>query len=262
MQLKDKVFVVTGAGNGMGRQVALGLLSQGARVALVDLSPSALEETLQLAPAGARASTHVVNVSDSDAVSALPDLVIAAHGTVDGLVNVAGTIHRFAPVTELDSNECQRIINVNLWGTVNMCMAFLPVLRQRPVASLVNISSLSALIPFAGQTFYGATKAAVKQFSEGLYQELSGSNIAVTTVFPGNISTNISANSGVKMIDAGGRKVRATGPEAAGSQIVEAIKKGSFRAVIGADARILDALVRLSPKRATDIIARQMKSVL
>jgi short-subunit dehydrogenase len=263
MQIKDKVFVVTGAGNGIGREVALGLLSEGAHVALVDLNAQSLEESRQLAGgAGGRASLHVLNVSDSDAVTALPGVVTAAHGTVDGVINVAGIIHRFVPVTDLSGDELERIINVNLWGTVNMCLAFLGVLRERPEASLVNVSSLSALIPFAGQTFYGATKAAVKQFSEGLYQELSDTNVAVTTVFPGNISTNLSGNSGVKMIDAGGRKVRATTPEHAGRKILDGVRQGSFRVVVGSDARLLDTLTRLSPKRATDIIARQMKSVL
>lgn len=262
MQIQDKVFVVTGGGNGIGRQVALELLSQGARVALVDLNEEGLNQTSQLAAAGARVSTHVGNVADLEAVNALPQQVKDHHGSVDGVINVAGIIHRFAPVSELPRDQMERIVNVNWWGTVNMCLAFLPDLRTRPEACLVNISSLSALVPFAGQNFYGATKGAVKQFSEGLYEELIDTKIAVTTVFPGNISTNISRNSGVKMIDAGGRKVRATTPEVTGRKIVGAVKKGSFRVVIGSDARILDVLSRFSPAIATSIVAKQMKSVL
>lgn len=262
MQIKDKVFVVTGGGNGIGRQVALGLLSQGARVALVDLNEDGLNQTRALAGAGSNVSTHIVNVGDVDSVNALPEQVKAHHGSVDGVINVAGIIHRFAPVTELSRDQLERIVNVNMWGTVNMCLAFLPSLRARPEACLVNISSLSALVPFAGQNFYGATKGAIKQFSEGLYEELIDTNVAVTTVFPGNISTNISGNSGVKMLDVGSRKVRATTPELAGSKIVDAVKKGSFRLVIGSDAKLLDALSRFSPAMATNIVAKQMKSVL
>src|SRR5690606_20871885 len=115
--------------------------------------------------------------------------VAAAHGHVDGLINVAGVIHRFAPVAELERDEIERIVRVNFWGTVDMCLAFLPALRQRPEAALVNVSSLSGLLPFAGQTVYSATKGAVKQFSEGLYQELRDTTVTVTTVLPGNIST-------------------------------------------------------------------------
>lgn len=263
MELTDKVFVVTGGGNGMGRQIALNLVARGSRVAAADLSADGLAETVALAgDAAGRISTHILNVADREAVDALPEQVIAAHGQIDGVVNIAGIIQRFVPVTELSREELERVMNVNFWGTVNMCTAFLPSLRERPEASLVNMSSLSAIIPFAGQTFYGATKGAVKQYSEGLYQELIDTKVAVTTIFPGNISTNISANSGVKMIDAGGRKVRATTPEAAGAQIVDGIEKGKFRVLVGGDARLLDRLVRLSPKWATELIARQMKSVM
>jgi short-subunit dehydrogenase len=124
------------------------------------------------------------------------------------------------------------------------------------------MSSLSALVAFAGQNFYGATKGAVKQFSEGLYEELIDTNVAVTTVFPGNISTNISGNSGVAMIDAGGRKVRATTPERTARDIVDAIEKGKFRAIIGSDAKLLDVLSRVAPALAARIVAKQMKAVL
>jgi short-subunit dehydrogenase len=124
------------------------------------------------------------------------------------------------------------------------------------------MSSLSALIPFASQTFYGASKGAVKQFSEGLYAELLDTNVHVVTLFPGNISTNLTGNSGVRMIDAGGRKVRSTTPEVAGKKIVDGIASDSFRVVIGTDARLLDALTRVSAKCTTRFVAKQMKSVL
>lgn len=263
MQITDKVFVVTGAGNGMGREVTLQLIARGARVAAVDLNEAGLAETMRLArvPNGA-ISTHVVNVTDRDAVDELPQQVIDAHGQVDGLVNIAGIIHRFVPFTELTAEEAERIMQVNFWGTVNMSRTFLPILRTRPVAALSNMSSLSALIPFAGQTFYGASKGAVKQFSEGLYAELNGTNVEVTTIFPGNISTNLTGNSGVAMIDAKGQKVRSTTPAIAGRQIVDGIKKGRFRVVIGSDARLLNLLSRLSARRTTDLVAQKMRSVL
>lgn len=263
MQVDGKVFVVTGGGNGIGRQVALGLLQKGAAVAAVDLDARALEETAFLAgDASGQLSTHSVNVTDRDAVKDLVADVKAVHGEIDGLVNVAGIIQRFVPVTDLSYEELERIMRVNLWGTVNMCRTFLPLLRQRPTAAIVNISSLSALIPFAGQTFYGASKAAVKQFSEGLYQELRGTNIAVTTVFPGQVSTDISRNSGVAALDSKGRKAPVTTPESTAAQIIQGVEKGSFRVLIGADARMLYAALRISSRRATDFIGAQMKSVL
>ncbi|BBY18265.1 SDR family NAD(P)-dependent oxidoreductase [Mycolicibacterium litorale] len=263
MRIAGKVFVVTGGGNGMGRQVVLGLARRGARVAAVDLDEQGLADTQRLADGpGGTLSTHTVNVTDRTAVAVLHDQVISVHGQVDGVVNIAGIIHRFAPFTDLAGDELDRIIDVNFWGTVNMCRAFLPSLLQRPEANLTNMSSLSALIPFAGQTFYGASKGAVKQFSEGLYAELCDTNVRVVTVFPGNISTNLTGNSGVEMLDAGGRKVRSTTPEVAGEKIVNGIARDSFRVVVGTDARLLDTLTRFSAKRTTRLVAKQMKSVL
>ncbi|MFI8778136.1 SDR family NAD(P)-dependent oxidoreductase [Brachybacterium paraconglomeratum] len=262
MQIRNKVFIVTGGGNGIGRHVTFQLLARGARVAAVDLSEDALDETRTLARAGESLSTHVLNVADDSAVQQLPAAVQLVHGQIDGVVNVAGIIHRFAPLAELSRAELERIVDVNFWGTVNTTLAVLPILRERPTASIVNISSLSGLLAFAGQGFYGATKAAVKQFSEALFEELIDTGVTVTTVFPGNISTNISGNSGVTMIDAGGRKVRSTTPEQTAQQIVEGIEKDSFRVLVGSDARLLDLLSRLAPKRAAMLIAKQMKSVM
>jgi NAD(P)-dependent dehydrogenase (short-subunit alcohol dehydrogenase family) len=262
MELKNKVFVVTGGGNGMGREVALQLLARGARVAAVDLNREGLEETARLAGSGASISVHTADVTSLDAVAELPSAVIAEHGEVDALVNIAGIIHRFVPFLELTPEEAHRVLNVNFWGTVNTSRAFLPHLMERPSAALVNMSSLAALVPFAGQTFYGASKGAVKQFSEGLYAELQDTNVAVSTIFPGNISTNLTGNSGVAMIDAGDRKVRATTPTDAGQQIVDGIEKGSFRILVGGDARMLSRLARIAAGATTRFVANQMKSVM
>ncbi|TFV57858.1 SDR family NAD(P)-dependent oxidoreductase [Mycobacterium sp. PS03-16] len=261
MHIADKVFVVTGAGNGMGRQVALELARRGAAVAAADLDEAGLSRTAELA-GSAPLSTHVLNVTDLEAVAALPDQLLDVHGQIDGLVNIAGIIHRFAPFTELSAADTDRIIAVNFIGTVSMCRAFLPTLLARPEANLTNMSSLSALLPFASQTLYSASKGAVKQFSEGLYAELCDTNVHVMTVFPGNIATNLTGNSGVAMLDAGDRKVRSTPPEVAGRKIVDGIANDCFRMLIGTDAHVLDALARISPQRATRFVAKQIKSVL
>lgn len=262
MQLEGKVFAVTGAGNGMGREVALELVRKGARVAAIDLSDEALVRTTALTIDPQRVSVHRGDVTDAAGAATLLEAVIQAHGHVDGLVNIAGIIHRFAPSTELTPEEQQRVFAVNFWGTVNMCTAFLPALRARREASVTNMSSLAALVAFAGQTLYGASKGAVKQYSEGLYQELRGERVQVSTIYPGNISTEISKNSGVAMIDSGGRKVRATTPRDAGVAIVAGIERGRFRILVGNDAKLLDRLVRVAPRWTTNLIARQMASVL
>lgn len=267
MQIADRVFVVTGAGNGIGREVVLGLLRGGGRVAAVDLSDPGLAETARLAagPEG-RLTTHVLDITDRAAVERLPDQVVAAHGQVDGLINVAGIVQRFARVHELSFAEIERVLAVNFWGVVNLSKVFLPALLDRPEASLVNVSSMGALVPVPGQGAYGASKAAVKLLTEGLYAELRGTSVAVTVVFPGGVGTDILANSGVGMpgrdAQSSGTGAKLTSPADAGRQICEAVGKGSYRVRIGGDARLLDRLSRLMPQRATTLVADRMKALL
>ncbi len=266
MQIADKVFVVTGGGNGIGREVVLELARRGSRVAAVDLNPDSLAETLRLAAAPeGRITAHVLSVSDRVAVEALPDQVIAAHGQVDGLLSIAGIIQRFVHVEELSLEEVERVMAVNFWGTLYVDMAFLPLLEQRPQAALLNVSSMGGLVPVPGQGAYGASKGAVKLLTECLYAELRGTNVAVTVVFPGAVGTNITGNSGVDVpiaTMAGGKAPKVTAPDVAARQIVDAVANGTFRVVIGSDARMLDRLSRLSPTRAITTVADQMKKML
>lgn len=268
MQITDKVFVVTGGGNGIGREVVVALLARGARVAALDLSETGLAETAELAAApDGRLSTHVVNIADRDAVLALPATIVEAHGQVDGVLNVAGIIQKFVKVADLEFADMERVMNVNFWGTVNVVKAFLPLLQERPEAALVNVSSMGALAPVPGQAVYGASKAAVKLLTEALYAELRGTRVAVTIVFPGAIGTNISVNSGVATPEAAASQassstMKTTAPADAGRRIVEALEKGSYRLRIGSDAVMLDRLSRFSPRRATEMIADRMKSLL
>jgi NAD(P)-dependent dehydrogenase (short-subunit alcohol dehydrogenase family) len=265
MELKDKVLVVTGGGNGIGREVVLGLLARGAHVAAVDFSEAGLAETKHLAGAAAGLSTHRLDVTDRQAVLALPDAVIRAHGQVDGLLNVAGIIQPFVTVEKLEFADIEKVMNVNFWGVVNTIKAFLPHLLARPDAALLNVSSMGGFLPVPGQAAYGASKAAVKLLTEALYAELRATSVAVTVVFPGAVGTNITANSGVAMPQlkaSAGRAPKTTSAVEAGRQVIEGLERGSFRVCIGSDARLMDRLARLSPKRATILIANQMKALL
>jgi NAD(P)-dependent dehydrogenase (short-subunit alcohol dehydrogenase family) len=268
MQIQNKVFVVTGGGNGMGREVVLGLIKRGARVAAVDLNQAGLDETVALAaaPEGSL-TTHAVNVSDRAAVLALPAAVKKAHGQVDGLFNVAGIIQPFVKIGELDFDVIERVMNVNFWGVVNMSKAFLPDLLARPEAGLLNVSSMGGFLPVPGQAAYGASKAAVKLFTEALFAESQGTSLAVTVVFPGGVATNITGNSGVdtskmEAAMAGAKLPKTVSPADAGRQIIEGMEKGSFRVLIGDDAKFMDRYARFSPRRATLLIASQMKKLL
>lgn len=269
MQISGRVFVVTGAGSGMGRQIALQLLQRWGRVAAVDLSAERLEQTRQLAGADAdRMSVHTVNVTDRDAVGRLPEQIMQAQGQIDALLNVAGIIQRFARFTDVDRSEVDRVLSVNFFGVVNTVHAFLPVLLTRPEAVLLNVSSMGSFIPVPGQTIYGASKAAVKLFTEGLHAELRDSQVHVTTVFPGAVATSITENSGVDAPAVAGANENAANPKmlsaAAAAHIIieKGVVKNRYRVLVGRDATFMDAFTRLLPERAMIMIADQMSTLL
>ncbi len=268
MKVNNKVIVVTGAGSGMGRALVLALLKRGARVAAADLNEATLNETVELAgPQWDKVSRHVVNVSDRAAVEALPAAVIAAHGAVDGLINNAGIIQPFVRLNELQYDAIDRVLNVNLYGVIYMTKAFLPHLLTRPAAHIVNVSSMGGFFPVPGQSLYGASKAGVKLLTEGLFSELTETNVRVTVVFPGAIATNISQNSGVVIAapaaaDDAAQSFPTTSAEDAAQIILNGIENDAFQVYIGNDAKMMNWLYRLSPKRATRFMYNRMKQLL
>jgi short-subunit dehydrogenase len=261
MKTRGKVIVVTGAGNGMGRELALELIRRGASVAAVDLSEERLRETASLAGSSALAP-FTVNVTDRAAVEALPRAVAERFGAVDGVINCAGIIQPFVKLRELDYAAIDRVFDVNWHGTLYMTKAFLPALIARPEAHIVNISSMGGFLPVPGQTIYGASKAAVKLLTEGLSSELTGTNVHVTVVFPGGIATNIVANSGVQANFGNEGKYKLLAPDQAARSILDGMERNQFRVVVGNDAKLLDVLYRLSPRRAAAFIARQMRGII
>ncbi|MEW6504961.1 MAG: SDR family NAD(P)-dependent oxidoreductase [Chloroflexota bacterium] len=268
MQANGKVMVVTGGGNGIGRELVLLLLAKGARVAAVDINPAALEETLHLAgDRSERLSTHVADITNREMVAALPAQVMEIHGVVDGLINNAGIIQPFVRVKDLDYAAIQRVLNVNLFGTIFMTKEFLPHLLARPEAHIVNVSSMGGFLPVPGQTIYGAAKAGVKLFTEGLYSELLNTNVRVTVIFPGAIGTNIAANSGVSIaspaqVEEQRSRIKPLPPAEAARRIVEGMEQNRYRVLVGSDARFMDLIYRLSPQWAAKTIFKQMQNLL
>lgn len=267
MKVTNKVVVVTGAGSGMGRALVLALVGRGARVAAVDLNENSLKETVELAAQHRDSiSVHIANVTDRQAVEALPAAVIKAHGAVDGLINNAGIIQPFVRFNDLPYDAIERVLNVNLYGVIYMTKSFLPHLRQRPAAHIVNVSSMGGFFPVPGQTLYGASKAGVKLLTEGLYSELMETNVRVTVVFPGAIATNITQNSGVAIPSAGSsassQSFPTTSAQDAAETILNGIERDQFQVYIGNDAKLMNFLYRLSPKRATRFMYDRMKALL
>ncbi len=254
--MTGRVAVVTGAGGGIGREIAVGLARRGVHVAASDVRPGPAEETARLVRAlGVDASAHVVDVSDPEAVAALPDAVLAAHGACHVLVNNAGVTS--AGSFEKETLEDIRwIVDINLWGVVHGCHAFLPVLRRQDEAHIVNMASMVGLLGLPHNAVYALTKGAVRSFSEALRGELVGTAIGLTTVFPGAHRTGITETargSQRALLAEMGRSRLAPAlmrsPTKLAEQVVRAVEKDRARVVGGIDARALDAWARLAPGR-------------
>jgi short-subunit dehydrogenase len=262
MKISNKVIVITGAGSGMGRELAIQLVKKEAKIALVDINEEALKETAELC-GNASTSIHVLSVADQSAVNALPEQIMAAHGQVDALINNAGIIQPFIDVNDLDFEVINRVMDINFMGTVFMTKAFLPHLLKRPDAHIANVASMGGFIPFPGQTIYSASKAAMKTFTEGLYGELKETNVGVTIILPGAVNTNIMSNSGLvtKEEEAKSKEhngMKALAADKAAAIMIKAIEGNQFRVLVGSDARFLDFLYRLAPRFAVNFIVKQM----
>ncbi|XOV94338.1 MAG: SDR family NAD(P)-dependent oxidoreductase [Bacteroidota bacterium] len=266
MLVKDKVFVITGAGSGIGQEMTVQLVEKGAKVAMVDIHEKGMKETA--ARAGeSNVSIHVLDISDVTAVEKLPAEIIKEHGHVDGLINNAGIIQPFVDVKYLTYEQINRVININFFGVLYMTKAFLPYLTERPEAHIVNISSMGGFIPFPGQTLYSASKAAEKIFTEGLYGELKKTNVHVTVVLPGAMDTHIMSNSGLETAEEEAeakktQKMKALSAPEAAAIIIHGIEKNKFRVLVGGDAKFLDFLYRISPRRAVDFIVKKMSGMV
>mgnify|MGYP000373089890 CR=1 FL=1 len=264
MRIAGKVFLLTGAGSGMGREMAHQLIAKGAKVAGLDIHLPQLLETKQICSADETNFLPLeVDISDRAAVLVLPDLVIKHFGQVDGVINNAGIIQPFVKVNDLSFEAIERVMQVNFFGSVAVVKAFLPHLLARPEAHIVNISSMGGFLPVPGQSIYGASKAAIKLFSEGLYAELKETAVRVSVVFPGAIATNITANSGISVPSSSGSSGMTALPATDAARIIlDGMENNQFHVFVGSDSKFMDILCRIAPEFATNFIRKKMKALL
>jgi short-subunit dehydrogenase len=261
MKVLNKVIVVTGAGGGIGRELVGQLLEKGAKVAAI-LHKSGLEEIKSLgAVYGDKISTHRADLANRDDVEKLPEEIIAVHGCIDGIINNAGIIQPFHSVNDLEYEQIQRVMDVNFYGTLYMCKSFLPHLLSRPEAHFVNVSSMGGFLPVPLQSIYCASKAAVKMFTEGLNLELRNTNVGVTVAMPGGVDTNLVRNSGISTEGVESHSYKMLSPEKAAAIIIKGMETKKYQVLAGNDAKIMDFLYRINPKKATDIIAKKIKTL-
>lgn len=252
----DGVAVITGAGKGIGAALAHGLAARRCHLALIDNDAEALARVVTSArQTGVTVSSHQLDIANAEALAVLPQEVLAHHRRVNMLINNAG-VALMGSFAELPIEDMEWLFAVNFWGTVRMCHAFLGALRREPVAQIVNLSSVFGIIAPAGQTAYGASKFAVRGFSDALREELRETGIGVSVVHPGGVKTTIAASARVassiapqdraERVAAFDRLARTTTVQAA-ARIIEGIDRRKTRILIGSDARQFDWLQRLFP---------------
>ena len=263
MKITNKVIIVTGGGNGLGRELVLQLLECNCKVVAVDINEKALNETYALS--GKHCKSLMLSLTDitkSKAIDEMVHQVQLRFGQIDGIINNAGIIQPFRRVKDLDSAVIERVFNINFMGTLNLIKTILPLFYNRPEAHIVNISSMGGFLPVPGQAIYGASKAAVKILSEALRAELANTHIGVTTVFPGALYTNIKANSGLQADAGAGTEGHAASaafsPRKAAKMIVHAIEQNRSQLYIGKDAESMSLLYRIHPGMATKIIGNKV----
>jgi NAD(P)-dependent dehydrogenase (short-subunit alcohol dehydrogenase family) len=269
MKLKDRVAVITGAGGGIGRAMAMSLARRGCHLALADIDAAGLAKTADDALAlGVRATRHTLDVTNREAVAALPALVIAEHGRVDVLINNAGVAlgGSFEQISEVDFDW---LMEINFHAVVRMTRAFMPALRASDEARIVNVSSIYGVISPPGQCAYSASKFAVRGFSNALRHELVGSNIGVTVAHPGGVATSIARSARVSAAIpaelvrervARADKMLRMPPAEAGEIIVRAVEQGRERVLVGNDAKFAALLERLSPVHYWRLLGRLIPS--
>ncbi|HHI88735.1 MAG TPA: SDR family oxidoreductase, partial [Hellea balneolensis] len=199
---RGKICVVTGAASGIGRALALALHKAGAILAISDIDGEGLAKTAERL-GGTSANTLLVDtldIANADEIERYGPHVKASLGPADYLFNVAG-LTRIGNFDDSPLGAMEKVIDVNFWGAVRMCKAFLPQLKATK-GGIVNVASLFSLIGVGGQTHYCASKFALRGFSESLVQELADFGVGVSVVCPGAVDTNITRNAEIDALPA------------------------------------------------------------
>jgi NADP-dependent 3-hydroxy acid dehydrogenase YdfG len=250
-----KVAVVTGAGSGIGRALAIELARSGARLAISDVDTDGLAGTEErLMAIGAPVKTDRLDVTEREAVLAYADAVNDHFGKVNQIYNNAG-IAFTGDIEVSQFKDIERVMDVDYWGVVNGTKAFLPHLIASGDGHVINVSSVFGLFSVPGQAAYNSAKFAVRGFTEALRQEMivAGHPVKVTTIHPGGIKTNIVRNmSAVEGIDKEDlvqtfdKRLASTSPQKAARIILDGVRKNKARVLVGPDAKVLDIMVRLT----------------
>lgn len=252
---EGRVAVVTGAGSGIGRALALALADRGASLALCDIDAAGLAETTRRVEAlGSAVRSDTVDVTSSPEVAGYADAVADHFGRVDQLYNNAG-IGMTSDIDTTPVEATRRVMETNFWGVVHGTTSFLPHLRASGEGHVVNISSLYGLMAVPSKSAYVAAKFAVRGYTEALRTEmlLSDQPVRVTCVHPGGVRTNVARNGIVgagydanRIVELFETKLARTTPERAAAVILKGVAANRARVIVGVDAKLMDLFVRLT----------------
>jgi NADP-dependent 3-hydroxy acid dehydrogenase YdfG len=256
--LEGKVVVITGAGSGIGRALAVECAKRGALLALADWNEDGLKETQALA--GAKKSiVRKLDVRSEEGFNAFARDVEKELGGANVIVNNAG-VSLSDTIGSMKRSDFEWLIDINFWGVVRGTEAFLPQLMAKDDAHVVNISSVFGLISVPSQSAYNASKFAVRGYTESLRQELeeAGAPVHVTCVHPGGVKTNIVRNgrhvknqhgqaTDMETLSRSFDTMAKTTPAQAADIILAGILSNSPRVLVGRDAQVIDLVQRIFP---------------
>lgn len=269
---KNKVAAITGAGSGMGQQLAILLAKAGCHLSISDVNEKGLADTVELVKSyNVRVTSKKVNVAKVEEIRAWAEETVQNHGSVNMIFNNAG-VALGSTVEGATYEELEWIMNINFWGVVYGTKEFLPYIKKTGDGHIINISSLFGLTAQPTQSAYNATKFAVRGFTESLRQELDLENCGVSAlcVHPGGIRTNIANDARMsdsirtigmnpeKSAKAFNKLLRKPAVEAA-QEMLDAVLKDQRRLLIGNDAKVLDLVQRILPTGYQKITAYATK---
>lgn len=264
--LNKKVAVITGAGSGIGRFLAINLANENTHLALIDINKDTLMQTKEIinnkSDRKVKVELYELDISILESVQIAAENIINTFGHIDILINNAGVSGNTS-----DIQFQEMMMKINLWGTVYLTKSLLPHLLTRKEASIVNISSVYGLFAMYGHAGYCMSKYAVKGYTELLQLELYNTNISVIIVYPSGIKTNVVRNAIVDKTSPEMRekqiesieKTLTISPDIAAKKIIKGIKKKSIKVFIGKDAIIMDKLSRHFPKLCNLIVRQYSK---
>lgn len=202
MQLNNKTAIITGAGKGIGKAIAIALAKEGVDLGLIARTSSDLEslQTFLKDTYSIQVHTVTADISNKTEVEAAVSKLIEQLGVIDILINNAG-IAQFGTLADMDPLQWERIIQVNLMGTYYVTHSVLPFMLKQDGGDIINIASTAGERGFATGSAYCASKFAILGLTESLLQEVRKSNIRVVALTPSTVNTELAVNNGLKIGD-------------------------------------------------------------